>query len=447
MGKGGPSGLTSAFEKTQFTEPGNQPYIKADIRVSATKLQGAFYIRLTNFDHINSTGKFPLKREQEPYEIDWKVKDAFTRTMKEIGDKVYERIQKSPELQKLLKKEQWSMSERENWEEKVSTIVSEEVDEVPGFAAYRSLSSSEKKDIDPNSPSAKIKNIYKINDLSSDIENKTGKKRFDCTTMSIVEGSVLQKCDRRFLPAKAAEGDFKIAANYFYAEGRQAFPGSDSFFNHTFLISSATGNMIESTADPDKKKQPYIRSENNYTFEEFAAGRPFVGKDGSVYTSFYFSLDLLDADMKRKEALVYNEALQSVSSQAAEKTNGELIKALQSELGIKITGTWGPQTTEAFAKRMAQVQSLPAHKGPVNFFYDEKTEQVLKNSTYPPAFKAVVQILDQRGVLDKNYTGPKDPAGILKSLEKDKPAPEKTRPLGGVEIKEIIPSPFKPPFA
>jgi hypothetical protein len=239
-----------------------------------------------NFNSILRTGQVPCTTDKDRhlYNIEWTkngaADDAFNSTLRTIEKGAAEKIRESPELQDLLVKEHWDKADRQQWEERVSTIVSDEAAKVPAFRHYRTSG-----DYPGRSPDTRIDavDISRLNDLNADIQKGTEKMRFDCGVQSLVEGCVLQRIENSHLPAAPADkGDCKKASSYFYATGGAIF-GHEStrdMSNHAAVFTPA-GNIIESTAS---EGSPYRRSKySDSTLEAYARGKPFYAENGAVY--------------------------------------------------------------------------------------------------------------------------------------------------------------------
>jgi hypothetical protein len=231
--------------------------------------------RAINFQSVLETGNIPtssgigaMRSGWGPQHIDWDSDDAFTQALDQIKENTASRIQQSAELQELLEKDQWTREDRVAWEREVSTIVSEEHNNISGLDNYRNVSnSSQYPDVE--------RRVTNLNDLSYDIENNTQTLEHDCETNSIVEGVVLQQIDVEFLPDASEVGDYKEASNYFFVRGGVSFDQSDtSTLYHAYVVSSGTGNVIEATNDPDKNSSSqYLESSrDDYSFEAFIRG-------------------------------------------------------------------------------------------------------------------------------------------------------------------------------
>lgn len=259
--------------------------------------------RVVNFRDILETGEAPIYTEDNQYRssygnqyIDWNSNDEFTQALKTIENSASERIENNPELQMLLKKDHWTREDRVSWEKGVSEIISEEHNKIPGLNEYRNEVNKEEY------PTVE-RRATRLNDLSQDIKNDTKTIEHDCESHSIVEGAILQKMDNKFLPENgASEDDYKIQSNYFYAVGNVNFSKSNpKIGGHAFIVSSATGNVIESTNDPDDKYGPAYKKnlDPNFTFEEFVKEGISVNKDGTIYGGY--NLDSNAASLIRIE--------------------------------------------------------------------------------------------------------------------------------------------------
>lgn len=271
--------LSSIYNSAQSNIPLNQRDI-VDLSPGLLGL-GAEGSRAVNFQSILKTGEasvFRYNHSEHAQYIDWNSDDAFTRAITAVEQRSIERIQSDPELQQLLLKEQWDKSDRTTWEKKLSGIVSEEHFNVPGLAEYRNVVFDEYKGVTNT-------RALRLNDLATDIENNTKTIEHDCESMSIFEGVVLQKIENNFFANPADEERLKGAANYFYTTGVKG--DYDSFKNnygHAFIISSATGNVIEAT---NPSQSAYRENVNpDYSFESFVRGQASYNKGGHVYAPY-----------------------------------------------------------------------------------------------------------------------------------------------------------------
>ncbi|MGQ0526688.1 MAG: hypothetical protein ACT4OY_01450 [Alphaproteobacteria bacterium] len=245
---------------------------------------------IVNFDYIARTGDvhhYDPGTEPASYQIDFTKQDSFTATLNEINRQVKERINdpNDTELQTLLKKTYWGKEDREIWEERVSKIVAQVIDDMPGLEGYRTKNSDT------------VRRDPSLNTLSADIDarkknpNAPYTIEFDCEALSVIKGLAMQNADKETLPRldntddEANKYNYKRAANYFYVCGAVSWHRKDKPGGHAFIFSSATGNMIEGTWDPSKNDDsPYVRSKNKYTLRDLVAdGRDFVGINDSVY--------------------------------------------------------------------------------------------------------------------------------------------------------------------
>ena len=216
-----------------------------------------------NFNYIDRTGNIPLSNKAHSQSIDLSGDDAFTNAVDKIKQKTIQDIKDNPQLQGLLEKETWDEDDRAEWEERVSGIVSEKVNDIDAFDTYR------------NNHEAQVQRATELNDLSQDIHNNTQEIEFECESMSIVEGLALQHADNHFLPEDNGTNTLKEQANYFRAAGEVTEgPAADFGGGHAYIISSATGNIIEPTHDlDDHAGGPYMKAtQENYSFKDFVSG-------------------------------------------------------------------------------------------------------------------------------------------------------------------------------
>jgi hypothetical protein len=266
--------------------------------------------RLINFKFINRTGIIPsitaddgsflLFSEADTYtsytvesqRVDWQVNDAFNQAYDEILKNVIERMESHEETYDLRTKTSWDINDRMIWEELLANTVSDELNNISGLDRYRSNGIET------------IRSAF-LNALSEDIEQGTTKYEFDCEQMSALEGSLLQRLEEHFLPIAPEESggnlDYKSAHNYFFALGFASFNADDTRARpHAFIVSSATGNIVEATADPDYNYYSYeVSVDPNWSFERFARGEVFQSR----YTDSVYGGDLDDFIRQGKEAI------------------------------------------------------------------------------------------------------------------------------------------------
>lgn len=236
----------------------------------------SYHENLVNMNHVLETGRIPMStqigtgRRDQTMRVDWGRDDAFTRAFHDIEDRVARRVQQ--ECAGLLdKKESWTPEQRKQWEENLSKIVSDEVAKTKGLETYRTIENGRQS----------AKGIKSLNDLSSDIQNGTHTKRFDCLIQSVMEGCLNQKMENRFLGEKAK--------SYFLAGGGVSFEKTRFQDGLHAAILTPAGSIIESTAveakDSRYSQQVYVRSKfpERNTLQDFVNGKPFYGENGSVY--------------------------------------------------------------------------------------------------------------------------------------------------------------------
>lgn len=259
--------------------------------------------RAASFRHILETGEVPIVRGDSQRDfgtpsihVDWQSDDAYTRAVQSIHDNTLARIEADPTLTELLAKPEWDRNDRMQWENSLSTIVSEETDKVPGLDRYRTTIDPEFPD-DASNPAvqdpqkAAQEATLRINDLSSDIESGSGRYEYDCDIMAVTEGSVMQRIEDSVLPQTPdAPDSMKYAAPYYLGSGQlssidpEAMEATSGY--HAFIVSSATGSIIEATSDPSEGQTPYMEAESHYDFQDFASGAPFIDADSVVYATY-----------------------------------------------------------------------------------------------------------------------------------------------------------------
>jgi len=236
--------------------------------------------RAINFQYILHTGDIPsnfdanLNKLGFSQWIDFSADDPFNRALNTIQIQSQKRIEANNELSALLNKDQWSREDRLLWEKKTSHIISEEVEKFKGFKKYR-------KETDGNG----VVRAIRLNDLSLDLAHGTENIEFDCESMSAVKGVTLQRIENTLLPQHTTQNNYKHASNYFYISGNVSFnriDGEKEISGHAYIVSSASGAVIEPTAKPENSLKTPL--DPNYTFSNFVEGKlvPF-GNDWDYY--------------------------------------------------------------------------------------------------------------------------------------------------------------------
>lgn len=194
-----------------------------------------------------------MKREPDQT-IDLNAGDEFTQALDAITLRAQARLEKSASIAGLMRKSDWSMQDRIEWERELALTESEERHRYPGLGAYRNIFNREHL--------AK-KRPPRLNDLSEDIRNSTDDLEFDCEQMSAVDGLILDRLEGALLPARGRgykrAFPYARATGYIYMEF-DVFNGvKDDYVSghHVFLISPATGSIIEATADPLAEEAVY----------------------------------------------------------------------------------------------------------------------------------------------------------------------------------------------
>ncbi|MCF8496267.1 MAG: hypothetical protein K9G62_06340 [Alphaproteobacteria bacterium] len=254
-------GLTASFNAS--TQEG---YIPLQDR---NRIRSPYGADIINFNYILKTG------DAGEFNIELAADDAYTRTIGQVHEKVFKKIENSQKLQDLLEKSSWNQSDREKWEKTVSKMISDEFLKIPGLKNYRA-----------DYKSGNNEYSYKLNDLAHDITDpKDIDYAYVCSHMNITEGLILQKIENNFLSREAA--GFKRAASYFCAGGgvldlnetkiekESGIPQRG--MPHMYILSSATGNIIEATSDGGNH---YKKPVEPYSLEKYIIGAPFYAQDG-----------------------------------------------------------------------------------------------------------------------------------------------------------------------
>ncbi|MFP4097549.1 MAG: hypothetical protein ACLFU1_02045 [Alphaproteobacteria bacterium] len=175
---------------------------------------------LVNFRHISDP------TIKNPY-IDWNKNDALTQTVESLIQQTTADVkdhfaaqERSGTGMDLLATHHWSGAQKVEWEEALAKIVSENVEETPGFSEYR----------EAGFHSGRITlgdgtlNAVSI-DLTSSEADTYGQKlnmiQFSDKEMAIVEGVIFNHVQNSLLPKEPQEpGNEKVASNYFLVSGQ-----------------------------------------------------------------------------------------------------------------------------------------------------------------------------------------------------------------------------------
>ncbi len=241
-------------------------------------------LNVVSSSYIARTGNIPafVNSDGQNYHINWQPPDSFTKAVHTAAEATVKDLQADRDVQKLLQKPSWTKEDREQWEQKEAMYAAQERSKV-GLGDYRTIAGvpelKDRKDIQQDAI-----NITNLNDLSKDLDGHTKKYRNDCGIMSAVDAVVLDRAEQ-LLPKSAGAGDYKRASAYYYTNGGvsgQDFGLNDKIGGHSFLISSATGNVIEATATAPGS-HAYNKATNGNSLEQYVKGRPIITQDGTVY--------------------------------------------------------------------------------------------------------------------------------------------------------------------
>ena len=230
-----------------------------------------------NMNYILRTGNSTVST----FGVDWNAKDdtgapdALISALRDIYDRVSEKITRSDIGQSLLAKEYWDKKDRVQWEKLLSETVAQETAKTPGMAHYRTTA-----DVGALAGPIRVDavDIHQLNDISSDIKNNTEIMRFDCDVESLIKAAVIQTIENDLLPDRASLGNYKKASAYFIVSGEYA--DAKVAGGHTSIF-TPVGNMIEATWT----KSSYRESQyEDSTLRGFVTGHAFFTKfGGGVY--------------------------------------------------------------------------------------------------------------------------------------------------------------------
>jgi hypothetical protein len=168
-----------------------------------------------------------------------------------------ERLRASPVVRELLARSTWDRAGRERWEATLAQVIGDEFSKNPLFAQYRNVGQM----IAGRIPVAG----------NVDLNGLTPEGRFACHEMSILHALAQQLVENHFL--QPGGGSLRTRGQYYVAlgtltHGDDTAPGNR---RHAWVVSSLTGNAIESTV----REAPYQQgAEPNHSFDRVLAGYP-----------------------------------------------------------------------------------------------------------------------------------------------------------------------------
>jgi hypothetical protein len=255
---------------------------------------GASQVNAVNFNYILGKGDIRVLEKDwvsriingPNQSIDVYAQDSFGCSLENIKNRVLEAMRGDGRVQKLLQDPHWSKTEREAYEHILAETTSEIVNDTVGFGEIK------------NDNEKQFKHPDHLNDISEDLDtlgDGIQKYETECETFSTIEGCVLQMVEHELLASYQHNDEtaWKRPLNYFRTDGLMSFDRTDPFGGHAWLV-TPTGNIIESTHDPDKPSTGPVYLKTNASLELWARGRPMYIKDrDDIYGPYW-----LDDDQK-----------------------------------------------------------------------------------------------------------------------------------------------------
>ena len=235
--------------------------------------------------------------------------DAFTQTINGIVDDLVNEYQNADWLQEFIA-EDWDNNDRTRWEEDILFHdIRQRLNETVVLSDQHYRNESQYEGVTRHDS---------LNALSTDLENGTLSVEWDCERQSAVMGMIATMVEQQVLPQpKSGQNpDYNNPQDYIYASARAYFTTTQTadFINgyHAFIVSKASGNLIEATSGDYKKALS-----PEYGYDDFAAGVPFLTKDGNIYGPRNLSEDRIQDEIQTRLNDALNASL-TVSSMAAE---------------------------------------------------------------------------------------------------------------------------------
>jgi hypothetical protein len=186
--------------------------------------------------------------------VDLARQDDLTTHFNAVRDNVLQRMHDSPIVRELLSRPAWDRSSRELWEANLAQIIGDEFYKNPLFNQYRDTGDVLAGGI------VTVANV--------DINGLTPESRFACTEMSILHALMQQLVENEFL--QPGGDSLRTRGQYYLATGTVT-SSAPIDGRHAWVVSSLTGNVIEST----DRENPYCQGvDANHSFDRVLAGYP-----------------------------------------------------------------------------------------------------------------------------------------------------------------------------
>lgn len=185
--------------------------------------------------------------------------NAFTKEFLKLDESVRKAVTDDAELQDLLKKPDWSKSDRFLWEARVNDIVVEKMNESYLFKFENYTTSG---------PGTGIRNL---NNMQVGME-------YDCEAMSLIKGLMTQRVEDISLMTNKG-GGLKQAYPYYYVRTNDVNFSDMEVSGHATVFCPALGNISD-------QKSIMLNGIEDYTFEDFKNSKPIAAyaqyADGSI---------------------------------------------------------------------------------------------------------------------------------------------------------------------
>ena len=285
-------------------EPPSGDPIPAEMIVSDDLVPLSKGRQMVSAGYIIRTGEIPAYGNDEiEQKLNLRPTSLFAFVMHGLYGACVKEVEKDSVLKNLMEKPEWGVGDREAWEEQLSHIVSSTVAQMPGMQSYRTEQTGREQGVE-------VRRVNNLNELMKDVLCGGSSIEFDCEGMSAAEVVLLQSLDKRFLSGEGHET--KRPQNYYITHGMVSFERGPTG-PHAFIISGATGNIIEATelSLPGSAQSPYLRTPKNYGVMDYANGTPCIVQRHDRASSYaVYGADMLP---EQGAILIYGKRMESVN--------------------------------------------------------------------------------------------------------------------------------------
>lgn len=228
---------------------------------------GANGDNITSAQFVLNNGYYNSFSTTTPYDVPVTSRDDVSSTVfrqayeaARIG--IMEEVAANETLQALFDKPEWTIEDRAQYEEILSDITSRNIADQDLFSYKPSTAGNYLDNLDAASPD----------------------REFDCSQLSIITACLMQEAENDLAAngqLNGSDNSLKSVNDYYIMGGQIQFSGDDTPGGHAYLVSSATGAIIEGTATSDSYTP--VATPGTNAFLDIVSGRPATTVSGDIY--------------------------------------------------------------------------------------------------------------------------------------------------------------------